>query len=328
MLTGDNRLVAAHIANEVGLDTTTVLTGSDIDKLDDAGLAAKAPGIAVFAELNPIQKERIVKALRTTGQTVGYMGDGINDSPALHAADVGISVDSAVDVAKEAAAIVLLDKDLGVLLAGMTQGRRTFANTMKYIFMTTSASFGNVLSMAIAAAVLPFLPLLAGQILLINLLTDFPATFIATDSVDAAQLRKPQKWNVKLIRNYMIVFGSISSAFDIVTFIVLEVGFHAKVHEFQSAWFVGSILTEVVVLFVLRTRRPFFRSRPSRWIIVASIVVAVVACYLPYSPLAKPLSLVGLSLPVFLAIIAITIVYVASNEVAKRFFWKPSQRTA
>jgi Mg2+-importing ATPase len=146
--------------------------------------------------------------------------------------------------------------------------------------------------------------------------------------VDAAQLRKPQKWNVKLIRNYMIVFGSISSAFDIVTFIVLEVGFHAKVHEFQSAWFVGSILTEVVVLFVLRTRRPFFRSRPSRWIIVASIVVAVVACYLPYSPLAKPLSLVGLSLPVFLAIIAITIVYVASNEVAKRFFWKPSQRTA
>jgi P-type Mg2+ transporter len=328
MLTGDNRLVAAHIAGEVGLDTTIVLTGTDIDKLDDAELAAKAPAVAVFAELNPIQKERIVRALRTTGQTVGYMGDGINDSPALHAADVGISVDSAVDVAKEAAAIVLLDKDLNVLLAGMTQGRRTFANTMKYIFMTTSASFGNVLSMAIAAAVLPFLPLLASQILLINLLTDFPATFIATDSVDAAQLRRPQKWNVKLIRNYMIVFGSISSAFDIVTFIVLEVGFHAKVHEFQSAWFVGSILTEVVVLFILRTRRPFFRSRPSRWIVIASIVVAAVACYLPYSPLAKPLSLIGLSLPVFIAIIAITLVYVASNEVAKRIFWKPAQRTA
>jgi P-type Mg2+ transporter len=328
MLTGDNRLVAAHIANEVGLDTTEVLTGSDIDKLDDAGLAAKAPGIAVFAELNPIQKERIVRSLRTTGQTVGYMGDGINDSPALHAADVGISVDSAVDVAKEAAAIVLLDKDLNVLLAGMTQGRRTFANTMKYIYMTTSASFGNVLSMAIAAAVLPFLPLLAGQILLINLLTDFPATFIATDSVDAAQLRKPQRWNVKLIQKYMIVFGSISSAFDIITFIVLEVVFHAKVHEFQSAWFVGSILTEVVVLFVLRTRRPFFRSRPSKWIVIASIVVAAIACYLPYSPLAKPLSLVGLSLPLFCAIIAITLVYVVSNEVAKRFFWKPGQRTA
>jgi P-type Mg2+ transporter len=328
MLTGDNRLVAAHIANEVGLDTATVLTGTDIDKLDDPGLAAQAPGVMVFAELNPIQKERIVRALRTTGKVVGYMGDGINDSPALHAADVGISVDSAVAVAKEAAAIVLLDKDLGVLLAGMTQGRRTFANTMKYIYMTTSASFGNVLSMAIAAAVLPFLPLLAGQILLINLLTDFPATFIATDSVDAAQLRRPQNWNVKLIRNYMIVFGSISSAFDIITFIVLEVVFHAKVHEFQSAWFVGSILTEVVVLFVLRTRRPFFRSRPSRWIVIASVVVAAIACYLPYSPLAKPLSLVGLSLPLFFAIIAITLVYVASNEIAKRIFWKPDQRTA
>jgi Mg2+-importing ATPase len=328
MLTGDNRLVAAHIAREVGLDTKTVLTGADIDKLDDPALAARAPGVVVFAELNPMQKERIVRALRATGQTVGYMGDGINDSPALHAADVGISVDSAVAVAKEAAAIVLLDKDLNVLIAGMTQGRRTFANTMKYIFMTTSASFGNVLSMAIAAAVLPFLPLLAGQILLINLLTDFPATFIATDSVDAAQLRKPQMWNVKLIRNYMIVFGSISSAFDIITFLVLELGFHAKVHEFQSAWFVGSILTEVVVLFVLRTRRPFFRSRPSRWIVIASIVVAVVACYLPYSPLAKPLSLVGLPLPLFLTIIGITLVYVASNEIAKRFFWKPRQRTA
>jgi Mg2+-importing ATPase len=199
---------------------------------------------------------------------------------------------------------------------------------MKYIFMTTSASFGNVLSMAIAAAVLPFLPLLAGQILLINLLTDFPATFIATDSVDAAQLRVPQDWNVKLIRNYMIVFGTLSSAFDIITFVVLEAGFHAKVHEFQSAWFLGSILTEVVVLFVLRTRRPFFRSKPSKWIVIASIVVAAVACYIPYSPLATPLQLVGLSVPLFFSIIGITLVYVASNELAKRFFWKPNQRTA
>lgn len=328
MLTGDNHLVAAHIADQVGLSTKTVLTGTDIDKLDDAKLAATAANVAVFAELNPIQKERIVKSLRVGGAVVGYMGDGINDSPALHAADVGISVDSAVAVAKEAAAIVLLDKDLNVLLAGMTQGRRTFANTMKYIYMTTSASFGNVLSMAIAAAVLPFLPLLAGQILLINLLTDFPATFIATDSVDAAQLRSPQNWNVKLIRNYMIVFGAVSSAFDIITFMVLEWGFHAKVHEFQSAWFLGSILTEVVVLFVLRTRRPFYRSRPSKWIVIASIVVALVACYIPYSPLATPLHLVGLSLPLFLTVLAITLVYVASNEVAKRFFWKPADRAA
>ena len=328
MLTGDNRLVAAHIAKEVGLDISTVLTGTDIDKLDDAHLATVAPTVAVFAELNPMQKERIVRALRATGQTVGYMGDGINDSPALHAADVGISVDSAVAVAKEAAAIVLLDKDLNVLLAGMTQGRRTFANTMKYIFMTTSASFGNVLSMAIAAAVLPFLPLLASQILLINLLTDFPATFIATDSVDAAQLRRPQHWNVKLIQRYMLVFGALSSVFDLITFAVLEWGFHAKEPEFQSAWFLGSILTEVTVLFILRTRRPFFRSRPSKWIVIASILVAVVASYIPYSPLAIPLKLIPIPVPLLLAVLGITLVYLVANELTKRVFWKPFQRSA
>ena len=328
MLTGDNRLVAAHIAKQVGLDTTAVLTGADIDKLDEPALAARAPGVVVFAELNPLQKERIVRALRATGQTVGYMGDGINDSPALHAADVGISVDSAVPVAKQAAAIVLLDKDLNVLLAGMTQGRRTFANTMKYIFMTTSASFGNVLSMAIAAAVLPFLPLLAGQILLINLLTDFPATFIATDSVDAAQLRRPQRWNVKLIQRYMLVFGALSSIFDLITFAVLEWGFHAHEREFQSAWFLGSILTEVTVLFILRTRRPFFRSRPSKWIVIASIAVVIVSCYIPYSALAIPLKLVPIPVPLLLSVLAITLVYLVANEVTKRFFWKPDQRTA
>ncbi len=328
MLTGDNRLVAAHIAKAVGLDTTTVLTGTDIDGLDDTALAARAPGVVVFAELNPIQKERIVRALRTTGETVGYMGDGINDSLALRAADVGISVDSAVAVAKEAAAIVLLDKDLNVLLAGMTQGRRTFANTMKYIFMTTSASFGNVLSMAIAAAVLPFLPLLASQILLINLLTDFPATFIATDSVDAAQLRRPQHWDVRLIQRYMLVFGALSSVFDFVTFAVLEWGFHAQVREFQSAWFLGSILTEITVLFVLRTRRPFFRSRPSRWIVMASILVAAVAFAIPYSPLAAALNLVAIPLPLLVAVLAITLMYLVANELVKRVFWRPDQRTA
>jgi Mg2+-importing ATPase len=328
MLTGDNRLVAAHIAGQVGLDASTVLTGTDIDAQDDKKLATTAASVSVFAELNPIQKQRIVTAIRASGQVVGYLGDGINDSPALHAADVGISVDSAVAVAKEAAAIVLLDKDLGVLLDGMKQGRRTFANTMKYIFMTTSASFGNVLSMAIAAAVLPFLPLLASQILLINLLTDLPATFIATDSVDAAQLRHPQHWNVKLIRNYMIVFGALSSLFDLTTFAVLEWGFHANEHEFQSAWFLGSILTEVTVLFVLRTRRPFFRSRPSRWIVIASIVVAIVSVYIPYSPLAVPLELQAIPLPLFLIVLAITVVYLGANELTKRVFWKPSQRMA
>jgi Mg2+-importing ATPase len=328
MLTGDNRLVAAHIAGEVGLDASTVLTGTEIDALDDKKLAVSAANVSVFAELNPIQKQRIVSAIRASGQVVGYLGDGINDSPALHAADVGISVDSAVAVAKEAAAIVLLDKDLGVLLDGMKQGRRTFANTMKYIFLTTSASFGNVLSLAVAAAVLPFLPLLASQILLINLLTDLPSTFIATDSVDAAQLRRPQHWNVKLIRNYMLVFGTLSSVFDLATFAVLEWGFHAKVHEFQSTWFVVSILTEVTVLFVLRTRRPFFRSRPSTWVIVASVFVAALALYLPYSPLAPTLSIIPVPGALLVASVVIVLVYLIANELVKRVFWKPSQRTA
>ncbi|HEY4269082.1 MAG TPA: magnesium-translocating P-type ATPase [Galbitalea sp.] len=327
MLTGDNRLVAAHIAKEVGLAASTVLTGRDIDALDDKRLTAAAAGVSVFAELNPIQKQRIVSAIRASGQVVGYLGDGINDSPALHAADVGISVDSAVAVAKQAAAIVLLDKDLGVLLDGMRQGRRTFANTMKYIFLTTSASFGNVLSLAVAAAVLPFLPLLASQILLINLLTDLPSTFIATDSVDAAQLRRPQHWNVRLIRNYMLVFGTLSSLFDLATFAVLEWGFHARVHEFQSTWFVVSILTEVTVLFVLRTRRPFFRSRPSTWVIVASVVVAAVALYLPFSPLAPTLSIIPVPGPLLAASIVIVVAYLLANELVKRVFWKPNQRT-
>ncbi len=328
MLTGDNHLVAAHVANLVGLSTELVMVGGDVDALADEDLAAAAASVAVFAELNPLQKERIVTALRASRHVVGYLGDGINDSPALRAAEVGISVESAVDVAKEAADIVLLDKDLGVLLDGMRQGRRTFANTMKYVFMTTSASFGNVLSMAVAAAVLPFLPLLASQILLINLLTDLPATFIATDSVDAAQLRRPQRWNVRLIRSYMIVFGALSSVFDLTTFAVLEWTFHARVAEFRSAWFLGSILTEVAVLFVLRTRRPFFRSKPSRWIVVASIAVAAVSVCLPYSALAKPLGLVAIPGPLLLTVVSIAVVYLLANELTKRIFWRPRQRVA
>jgi Mg2+-importing ATPase len=194
--------------------------------------------------------------------------------------------------------------------------------------MTSSASFGNVLSMAIAAVVLPFLPLLASQILLVNLLTDLPSTFIATDSVDAAQLRRPQRWNVKLIRNYMLTFGPLSSLFDLATFAVLEWGFHAGAHEFRTAWFVGSVFTAVSALYVLRTRRPFFRSRPSRWLMVASAVVVVIAVAIPYSPVAAPLGFVPLSLPLVLILVAITFVYLASNEVVKRIFWKPNQRTA
>ncbi|HJW21347.1 MAG TPA: magnesium-translocating P-type ATPase, partial [Candidatus Limnocylindrales bacterium] len=268
MITGDNRLVAAHVATLVGLGGG-VLTGADVDAIGDEALADKVVDASVFAEIQPLQKERIIRAFRAAGRVVGYLGDGINDAPALHAADVGISVDTAVDVAKQSAAIVLLDKSLRVLLDGVHEGRRTFANTMKYVRVNTSASFGNVLSMAIASVVLPFLPLLPAQILLINFLTDLPATTIATDSVDPEQLATPRAWNLDFVRDFMIVFGLISSVFDVLTFITLRLGFGTGESLFQSGWFVESVATELAVLFVLRTRRPFFRSGPSRLLVLA-----------------------------------------------------------
>jgi Mg2+-importing ATPase len=226
-----------------------------------------------------------------------------------------------VPVAKESAAIVLLAKDLRVLRDGVRQGRETFANTMKYAFLTTSANFGNMLSMAIAAFALPFLPLLASQILLINLLTDLPSTSIATDRVDDRQLRSPQIWDARLIRNYMLVFGSLSSAFDLATFAILRVGFHAEAGEFRSAWFLGSILTEVCVLFVLRTRQPFYRSRPSAPLLLFSALVLLVTLAIPYSPLSVLLSLPPIPTELMLILLVVTIGYVMATEVAKRFFW-------
>ncbi len=327
MITGDNRLVAAHVAGMVGLDPTAVLVGTEIDTLDDAALAKRATGTRIFAEVEPLAKERIIRALRMSGQVVGYLGDGINDAPALHAADVGISVETAVDVAKEAAAIVLLDKDLRVLLDGVRQGRRTFANTMKYVFTTTSANFGNMLSMAVAAATLPFLPLLADQILLINFLTDFPSTTIATDEVDEEQLEQPHSWDISFVRRFMLVFGAISSVFDLATFAVLRIGFGADATTFRSGWFLESVATELAVLFVLRTRRSFFRSRPSRLLLLSSIAVGVLTVAIPYSPVAAALGLDGPALGLLVVLAAITALYVATTEVAKRRFYRVRVRS-
>ena len=327
MITGDNRLVAAHVAAMVGLDPTAVLVGAEIDKLDAAALAQRANGAHVFAEVEPLAKERIIRALRASGQVVGYLGDGINDAPALHAADVGISVETAVDVAKEAAAIVLLDKDLRVLLDGVRQGRRTFANTMKYVFTTTSANFGNMLSMAVAAATLPFLPLLADQILLINFLTDFPSTTIATDEVDAEQLEQPHSWDIAFVRRFMLVFGVISSVFDLATFAVLRIGFGADATTFRSGWFLESVATELAVLFVLRTRRSFFRSRPSRLLLLSSLAVGALTLAIPYSPIAGVLGLDGPTLGLLVALATITALYVATTEVAKRRFYRVRVRS-
>jgi Mg2+-importing ATPase len=328
MVTGDNRLAAAHTARSVGLDCRTVLTGHDIESLDDGELARIATEEGVFAEVDPLQKERIVRALRRSGRDVGFLGDGINDAPALHAADVGISVDTAADVARDAASVVLLEKDLGVLMDGIRLGRQTFANTLKYVFVTTSANFGNMASMAGATLLLPFLPLLPLQILLINFLSDLPATTIATDAVDPEQVRRPGVWDIGLIRSFMVTFGLVSSAFDFLTFGVLRLVFDASPETFRSGWFLESVATELVVMLILRTHRPFFRSRPSTPLLTASSLVALVTLAIPFSPMAEPLGLTAVPTPLLLALGAITAAYVVATELAKRRFhgsWQSSR---
>ncbi len=318
LVTGDHRLAAGKIARDVGLDGARMLTGQDIGGLDDDELVNRAAVTAVFAEVEPLHKERIVRALRAGGEVVGFVGDGINDAPAIHAADVGISVDTAVDVAKQAAAIVLLDKSLSVIVDGIGLGRETFANTLKYIRVTTSANFGNMLSMAVAAVFLPFLPLLPRQILLLNFLTDFPGLTIAGDAVDAEQLERPRAWSLKSIRTFMIVFGLISTGFDLLTFVTLRLGFNAAEELFRSGWFVESALTELAVMLILRTNRPFFRSRPGSALLWSSVVVAVLTVALPFTPLAAVLGLTGVPLQILGVLAGLTVVYVAVNEMAKR----------
>ena len=318
LVTGDNHLAARHVATAVGLRVDNALTGQQVDTLDDAELAARVGDVAVFAEVDPLHKERIVRALRANGETVGFLGDGINDAAALHAADVGISVDTAVDVAKQTAAIVLLDKSLDVVADGVRLGRRTFANTLKYVRVTTSANFGNMLSMAAAAAFLPFLPLLPRQILLLNFLSDIPGTTIAADAVDPEQLEAPRAWDIGSIRRFMIVFGLVSSAFDMLTFLVLRVVFDAGPELFRSGWFIESTATELAVMLVLRTARPFWRSRPGRALLTSSVVVAAVTIALPYSALAEPLGLVDVPIRILTTLAGLTVLYVAVNEVTKR----------
>jgi Mg2+-importing ATPase len=294
------------------------MTGSMIAELSDDELQHRIAGVSVFAEVNPLDKERIVRAFRARDETVGYLGDGINDSAALHAADVGISVDTAVDVAKQAAAMVLLDKSLSVVADGVRLGRRTFANTMKYVRVTTSANFGNMLSMAAVSVVLPFLPLLPRQILLLNFLSDIPGTTIAIDEVDREQLEKPRRWNIASIRKFMIIFGLVSSVFDILTFVTLRAAFDASADLFRSGWFVESTATELAIMLVLRTRRPFFRSKPGKPLLWTSVLVGVVTVALPYSPLAGALGLTALPLDLVLALTALTMIYVLVNEMVKR----------
>ncbi len=321
VITGDNAVVARSVADQVGIKDAKVLTGQELRQTSDEALLRQVNEVDIFAELEPNQKERIILALKKSGNVVGYMGDGINDASALHAADVGISVESGVDVAKEAADIVLLEKDLEVLLDGVREGRSTFANTMKYVFMATSANFGNMFSMAGASLFLNFLPLLPKQVLLTNLLTDLPETTIARDNVDPEMVERPRRWDMAFIRRFMLVFGLISSIFDFITFGALIFILGTSEAQFQTGWFVESVISAAIIVLVIRTRRPFLRSRPGKYLLVATMVVAMVTLTLPY---VTPFGLFGFqSLPLeFLGLLGLIVVgYIASDEIAKHFFY-------
>ena len=322
IITGDNRLVAGKIGRQMGLERPTVLTGEELRRLSETALLQRVGEVDIFAETEPNQKERILAALRKGGNVVGYLGDGINDASALHAADVGISVDSAVDVAKEAADIVLLRRDLRVLAQGVRMGRQTFANTLKYVFITTSANFGNMVSMAGASLFVPFLPLLPKQILLNNFLSDFPSMTIATDLVDREQVERPRRWDIRFIRNFMLVFGLVSSVFDYLTFGVLLYLMRATEREFQTGWFVESLMTELFIVLVIRTQRPFFRSRSGTLLLTATLLVAGTTIFLPYTPLGALFGFVPLPAGFVLLLLAITAAYLWASELVKGWFFR------
>ena len=322
IITGDNALIAANIAGQLDMDAKQILTGSEIAALSGEELKARVREAELFAEVDPGQKEAIILALKDAGAVVGYMGDGINDAPALHAADVGISVESASDIAKSAASIVLLEQDLGVLLAGIREGRKTFANTLKYIFMTTSANFGNMFSMAGISLILPFLPLLPKQILSTNVLTDMPEVQIADDVVDAEWVSRPIRWDFRMIRRFMLLFGLISSSFDYLSFYVLLRVFRADAALFRSGWFVESVVSAALVVLIIRTSKPFFRSRVGKGLCFATVLSILAAIALPYTPLGALLGLVPLPGSLLAALGLVVVCYMVTAEIAKRWFYR------
>jgi Mg2+-importing ATPase len=322
IITGDNGTVGAKVCRDLGMTVAGVLTGADVAAMDDAQLLAAIATTTVFARVKPEQKSRIVRVARTSGADVAFMGDGVNDAVALHAADVGISVDSATDVAKDAADIVLLDKDLGVLADGVMEGRRIFANTLKYVLMATSSNFGNMFSAAGASLFLTFLPMLPSQILLNNLLYDMGQLAIPTDEVDPEQVARPSAWDISFVRRFMITFGPVSSLFDFMTFFVMLGVLHANHAEFRSGWFVESLATQTLVIFLIRTKRiPFFRSRPSKAMLITPTACALVGAALPFTPLAGPLGFTTLPISFFLILLAMILAYLVLVEFAKQRFY-------
>ena len=326
VVTGDNAIVAETVCNTIGLTHEGTLTGVEIAALDDDQLADAVTRTTIFARVDPEQKARIVRAERRAGSAVAFLGDGVNDALALHHADVGISVDSAADVAKDAADVILLDQDLGVLADGVAEGRRIFANTIKYVLMGTSSNFGNMFSVTVAAAFLPFLPMLPVQVLLNNLLYDTSQMAIPTDNVDEEQLRRPSHWDIGMIRRFMVRFGPISSVFDFATFAVMLWGFHAAAPLFRSGWFVESLATQTLIVFVIRTRKvPFIRSRPSPQLLISVVLVVAVGAALPQSPVNRAFGFHGLPASFFAVLAAFICGYLLSVELAKFLFFRSEE---
>jgi len=322
ILSGDNDQVTQHVCGELAIPITGLLTGAEIETLSDEALSARVEEANLFCRVTPVQKNRVILALRTRGHVVGYLGDGINDAPSLHTADVGVSVESAVDVAKDAADIILLKQDLEVLAHGVTEGRRAFGNIMKYIMMATSSNFGNMFSMAGASLILPFLPMLPVQVLLNNLLYDLSELPIPLDEVDDEATERPEHWNVRFIRNFMLMLGPVSSVFDFLTFGLLLLVFHADEALFQTGWFIESLATQVLVIFVLRTRQNPFRSRPHPLLAVTSIGVAGAAVLLPFTPLGTWFGFAPPSLAFLLAIGGLVVTYLVLAQGIKYAFYR------
>lgn len=318
IITGDNEQVTRRVCADLSVPVRGLINGAELDKLSDDALAARFPTTNLFCRVTSPQKARIISVLRRQGHVVGYLGDGINDAPSLQLADIGLSVDSAVDVAKEAAAMILLKRDLNVLAEAVREGRRTFANIMKYVTMGTSSNFGNMFSMAGAVLILPFLPMLPVQILLNNLLYDVSEIAIPFDRVDDQQ---PRHWDMDLVRDFMLVFGPISSLFDFAAFGLLLWVFHATQSLFQTGWFVMSLASQVLVIFVIRTRLRPWQSQPHPALIASSLGVVLLAAVLPFGILVAWFGLVPLPTDVLLALTAIIAVYLFTVEHVKEWFW-------
>lgn len=324
IITGDNKNVAQSIARDIGIAKPVIITGKELLNTDPQALKQLVKKIHIFAEVEPQQKERIILALKHN-YTVAYMGDGINDVSAITAADVGISVENAVDVAREAADFVLMERNLMVLVDGIKEGRKTFANTLKYLYISTGSTFGNMCSVAAASLALPFLPMLPKQILLTNFLTDFPFLTVTTDNVDKEQLERPGKWNIKLIRSYMVVFGIHSSFFDLITFLTLYLLLKVKESAFQTGWFIESVLSELFIVFIIRTHKNFYKSKPGKYLFILSVLAFIVTMGLPYLPFANNIGLTPLPLLNLGAMLLIVVAYILTADLLKVWFFKKYQ---